>query len=183
MFDPYPFSDSFLKQMAFYLRSTSQVWYVEFDQTPRLNPRDSTLRETIRISLQLIDKLPYGIDCNVEIWGIQLKQLGIFFLPDALFLETETHCRHVLFQSINMQYSDRHYNQPDSVPSDAPVLGKTWLHMTVKGKPDMRYKHNPEVTIVRYGIIQYPRQLGRTGRRLARVNPSKARHGAHEFRE
>jgi len=32
-------------------------------------------------------------------------------------------------------------------------------------------------------LLQYPRQLGRTGRRLARVNPSKARHGAHEFRE
>jgi len=30
---------------------------------------------------------------------------------------------------------------------------------------------------------QYPRQLGRTGRRLARVNPPKAGHGTHELRE
>ena len=30
---------------------------------------------------------------------------------------------------------------------------------------------------------QYPRQLGRAGRRLARVNPPKAGHGANEFRE
>ena len=30
---------------------------------------------------------------------------------------------------------------------------------------------------------QYPRQLRWAGRRLARVNPAKAGHGTHEFRE
>lgn len=41
------------------------------------------------------------------------------------------------------------------MPSEAKIVGKTWLYSTKNGSPDMRYSYNPPIWKIEYGVLKF----------------------------
>ena len=54
------------------------------------------------------------------------------------------------FRDIKIGHSDQNFIECESVPRNTIIVGKTWKYVNANGKPDKRFKDNPEYPIALY---------------------------------
>ena len=107
-----------------------------------------------RSPLRLVKDLPNGIDTNVEIISLKADDISISFLPDALLLAKNKDLKAIDYKDLRVDLRAEDFKEEGKVAKDARVLEKTYKHANKDGSPDKRYKDNPEVSLVEYGILQ-----------------------------
>ena len=107
-----------------------------------------------RSPLRLVKDLPNGIDTNVEIISLKADDISISFLPDALLLAKNKDLKAIDYKDLRVDLRAEDFKDEGKVAKDARVLEKTYKHANKDGSPDKRYKDNPEVSLVEYGILQ-----------------------------
>ncbi|WP_105301409.1 DUF4236 domain-containing protein [Anaerococcus marasmi] len=107
-----------------------------------------------RSPLRLVKGLPKGIDTNVEIISLEADDISISFLPDALLLEKNKDLKAIDYKDLRVDLRAEDFKEEGKVAKDARILEKTYKHTNKDGSPDKRYKDNPEVSLVEYGILQ-----------------------------
>lgn len=107
-----------------------------------------------RSPLRVVKGLPNGIDTNVEIISLKTDDIMISFLPDALLLQKNKDLKAIDYKDLSVDLRAEDFKEEGKVAKDARVLEKTYKHSNKDGGPDKRYKDNPEVSLVEYGILQ-----------------------------
>ena len=54
------------------------------------------------------------------------------------------------YRDIKIGHSDQNFIESESVPRNTKIVGKTWKYVNANGKPDKRFKDNPEYPITLY---------------------------------
>lgn len=107
-----------------------------------------------RSPLRLVKGLPNGIDTNVDIISLKADGISISFLPDALLLAKNKDLKAIDYKDLRVDLRAEDFKEEGKIAKDARVLEKTYKHANKDGSPDKRYKDNPEVSLVEYGILQ-----------------------------
>lgn len=107
-----------------------------------------------RSPLRIVKGLPNGIDTNVEIISLKTDDIMISFLPDALLLQKNKDLKAIDYKDLKVDLRAEDFKEEGEIAKDARILEKTYKHANKDGSPDKRYKDNPEVSLVEYGILQ-----------------------------
>lgn len=107
-----------------------------------------------RSPLRIVKGLPNGIDTNVEIISLKTDDIMISFLPDALLLQKNKDLKAIDYKDLKVDLRAEDFKEEGEIAKDATILEKTYKHANKDGSPDKRYKDNPEVSLVEYGILQ-----------------------------
>ncbi|MFO3717345.1 DUF4236 domain-containing protein [Anaerococcus sp. ENR1011] len=111
--------------------------------------------------MRIIDRTPINfykgtdeaIEANVDTYTLDAGKLKLIFLPDAIFIKQNGKLAAVSFKEIDINLATALFLEDSKIPNDATVLGKTYAHTNKDGSPDKRYKDNPEMTLVEYGVL------------------------------
>jgi hypothetical protein len=101
---------------------------------------------------QISKKLPRYISTNIDVWSINSPRLILSFFPDQLLVRINEKYESIAYQDLTFHF---HPSSPTVLsgnpPPDAEVVNRIWLYSRKDGGPDLRYKHNPLLPVVRYG--------------------------------
>ena len=107
-----------------------------------------------RSNLSIGKNLPKGLETNVEVINQKSDDFFLYFLPDALMLEKNGKVKAIDYKDLKIDLRAEDFKEEGEIAKDATILEKTYKHANKDGSPDKRYKDNPEVSLVEYGILQ-----------------------------
>lgn len=118
--------------------------------------------------MRIIDRTPINfykgtdeaIETNVDIYTLDAGKVKLIFLPDAIFIKQNGKLAAVSFKEIDINLATALFLEDSKIPNDSTVLGKTYAHTNKDGNPDKRYKENPELTLVEYGVLSLTKNPG-----------------------
>lgn len=118
--------------------------------------------------MRIIDRTPINfykgtdeaIEANVDTYTLDAGKLKLIFLPDAIFIKQNGKLAAVSFKEIDINLATALFLEDSKIPNDSTVLGKTYAHTNKDGNPDKRYKENPELTLVEYGVLSLTKNPG-----------------------
>ncbi len=65
------------------------------------------------------------------------------------------------YDQIEISVDNTSYMEEASLaPKDSEIIDKTWLFTTKNGSPDLRYSHNPQMLILKYGVVEIKTPIG-----------------------
>lgn len=82
-------------------------------------------------------KGPPHLSSNIAIPALRSTGRSVYFLPDRMLVRDRNTYADVAYAALDVDSSDERFIEDDS--SDAPVVGRTWKYVNVKGGPDRRY--------------------------------------------
>lgn len=95
---------------------------------------------------------PY-FQCNVSIPTLPAGRQRLYFLPDRILVWGTNGVGAVGFDQLDVSSGEQQFIEPDGVPGETRVVGKTWRFVNKKGGPDRRFNGNREIPIVLYESI------------------------------
>ena len=118
--------------------------------------------------IKIIDRTPINfyrgtdenIETNVEVYTLDAGTVKLIFFPDAIFIKQNGNIAAVSFDEIDIDLSKSLFLEEGNIAKDASVVGKTYAHTNKDGSPDKRYKENPEMNLVEYGVLSIFTQPG-----------------------
>lgn len=124
------------------------VWLVE-----GIEADDDRNLITARKELKIKDGLPGDLSTNVKVHSLVAGDLTLSFLPDALLINKNGANKALDYKDLEVDLRSENFLEEEQI-SDATLIGKTYLHINKDGGPDKRYKDNPEVNLVEYGVLE-----------------------------
>jgi hypothetical protein len=108
-----------------------------------------------QIGGEMVDETPFIT--NIErAFKISNRNSLVMFLPKHLFLYSNGAFNgFIKNENVHIDYQNVGYIQPDDYGDGAEIVGTTYLHTNMNGSPDMRYRDNPRIPIVKYSIITF----------------------------
>lgn len=85
-----------------------------------------------RVTVKAIKKCPYFIKTNIEPFGLKMKGQSLLFFPDKLLIVKGLKIGAVKYEDIQLGLGTSNFLEDEQVPSDAKVVGKTWLKVNKK---------------------------------------------------
>jgi hypothetical protein len=128
------------------LKQSQYIWSLTQGQTPAL------------VGIQS----PPLIVTNVDVWAISILNWKMFFMPDSIYVFTNGTYSIVPYEDLRFSYSEQRVYAVHGHPQDATVVDRTWAHTRKDGYPDRRYKYNPSIPIVLYGLVKLESRSGWT---------------------
>ena len=64
------------------------------------------------------------------------------------------------FCDVSLKFVSTEFTEPDILPADAKVIGKTWAKSNKDGTPDRRFANNYQIPVVLYGSLLFSTQDG-----------------------
>ena len=124
------------------------VWLVE-----GIEADDDRNLITARKELKIKDGLPGDLSTNVKVHSLVAGDLTLSFLPDALLINKNGINKALDYKDLEVDLRSENFLEEEKI-ADATLIGKTYLHVNKDGGPDKRYKDNPELYLVEYGVLE-----------------------------
>lgn len=97
---------------------------------------------------------------RVEVFHVRLRNETMYFLPDMILVQQKRKFGSVAYENLQTAHSVTRFNEEQSVPSDARVVGTTWRYVNKNGGPDKRFNNNRQIPVVQYGEVAMTTQSG-----------------------
>lgn len=107
----------------------------------------------MRVPCKSTTKLPFPFVSNEDALCFKYKNETLIFLPDKFFIIKGGKIGALNYCDVTSTISSIRFVESQGVPSDAKVVGKTWLYVNKSGGPDKRYKDNREFPMCLYGEL------------------------------
>lgn len=108
---------------------------------------------TDRLELRVKEGLKEGISTNVKTYSLIAGDLTLSFLPDALLINKNGVNKAIDYKDLEVDLRSENFLEEERV-ADATFIEETYLHTNKDGSPDKRYKENPVLNLVEYGILE-----------------------------
>lgn len=131
------------------MNKNEKFWQIMSEDAIDKKVSGGASRGVTRIPVKAINKVPYFIKPNVTPFGLQLKDKQLFFLPDKLLVISKKQIGAINYAEIGMGLGVTNFVETDPVPKDARIISQTWLKVNKNGTPDMRFKDNRQIPVVR----------------------------------
>ncbi len=106
-----------------------------------------------RRSVTLGLSLPRRVECNLAVPALPAGRQTLYFFPDRLLVYDSNGVGAVPYADLEASSSQVRFREDSGVPSDADVVGTTWVYVNRNGGPDRRFRNNREIPIVLYGQL------------------------------
>lgn len=107
----------------------------------------------------------------------------IFIYPTFLIIISNTkEFGLVDLRELKLIYNDNHFIETENIPSDSEVINYTWFKTNKDGTPDLRFKENYKLPVIKYGSIKFYSDKGLNEEYMF-SNYLKAQKFANEFNE
>ena len=144
------------------LAGAEKLWHVTSQTSTndwRRNGGSSELDNRVAATLAL--QAPLFVQANVTPFCLQLQAKHLAFLPDGIwvFSETDTNdkstgsYRVYMYSDVSLEYETLSFHESGNVPSDTQVTGHIWQYVNKDGSPDRRFRDNYQLSICEYGGI------------------------------
>lgn len=110
--------------------------------------------------VQVAVQTPPLIVTNVDSWAVSVRNSRMFFMPDGIYIFAAGTYSSLQYEELKLSYGEQRVMTAHGHPSDAAVVDRTWLHTRKDGYADLRYKYNPSIPIVVYGVITMEASAG-----------------------
>lgn len=127
---------------------SDKVWLVD-----GLLADDDRSTITARKELKIKEGLAGDLSTNVKVYSLVAGNLTLSFLPDALLINKNGVNKAIDYKDLQVDLRSENFLEEEKV-ADATLIDKTYLHSNKDGSPDKRYKDNPEVNLVEYGVLE-----------------------------
>lgn len=124
------------------------VWLVE-----GIEADDDRNLITARKELSLKEGLAGDLSTNVKVYSLVAGNLTLSFLPDTLLINKNGVNKAIDYKGLQVDLRSENFLEEEKI-ADATLIDKTYLHSNKDGSPDKRYKDNPEVYLVEYGVLE-----------------------------
>lgn len=88
-----------------------------------------------------------------ELQSISVQDKKIVFLPDIIAVFQNGKWVAIEWHKFKIESDTTIFMEANNVPTDAFILGHTYLHPNKDGSPDKRYANNPQIAKCLYSII------------------------------
>jgi hypothetical protein len=143
------------------LASSVCVWHVVSQAQNwdwKRNAGASSILTRKRIAIR--PACPPFIKTHIEVYGILLDSMQLFFLPDQILVFQGGKYSAVSYGALQAHASPTRFIEDANVPSDSAIVGRTWQYVRKDGGPDLRFSNNRQIPIVQYGYIEIASQSG-----------------------
>lgn len=127
---------------------SDKVWLVD-----GLLADDDRSTITARKELKIKEGLAGDLSTNVKVYSLVAGDLTLSFLPDALLINKNGVNKAIDYKDLQVDLRSENFLEEEKV-ADATLIDKTYLHSNKDESPDKRYKDNPEVNLVEYGVLE-----------------------------
>ena len=97
---------------------------------------------------------------NIDYPVIPVGRQKLALMPERILVFDTQGVGAVSYQDLNLEVTESHFIEEESLPSDAEVIGSTWKYVNKKGGRDRRFNDNYEIPIARYETIHFRSQSG-----------------------
>jgi hypothetical protein len=94
--------------------------------------------------------VPPWVEANVPVPTIKSRGQTFYFLPDGLLVYDGSGVGHLSYRDLQIGASTSTFIATHP-PSDAEIVGQTWMHPNKNGGPDSRFANNFPIPLCRYG--------------------------------
>jgi hypothetical protein len=99
------------------------------------------------------------VEANVPIPTIGNAGQTLYFLPDGMVVYDHSGIAQVSYTDLQVRASSTRFVE-EQPPSDATIVGHTWLHPNKDGGPDARFASNRQLAICEYGQCSFASRSG-----------------------
>jgi hypothetical protein len=157
--------------------SCERVWQIPIERLQtdwKRNAGASTTVERKRISLGA--GFPALIKSNIDFLRLTLANESIYFIPDAVLIIAGNSVAALRYDDLEIVCRRIRFIEDGRPPSDAQVVGESWLYVNRDGGPDRRFGNNRKLPICLYSEMDFKSGSGLNDR----INCSRL-NGAEEF--
>jgi tellurite resistance protein len=94
------------------------------------------------------------IRANLELWGASAGSTRLFFLPDGLLVSEGKTFALWPYEQLAVRAAPVDVKGEGPQPNDAPVIRMGYRYEVRAGGPDLRYRDNPAIPVLRYGQVE-----------------------------
>lgn len=145
------------------LRASGMIWdvtaaFLTNQVAERTTAATRVDRTPVRLSETASDLL------NTKWQGLKFDNANgedIFVYPGfAMMRERGRDFALIDLREVEIDYSERHFQEEERVPRDTVIIGHTWAKTNKDGSPDRRFKDNYQIPVVRYGRLAIRSRTG-----------------------
>lgn len=134
-----------------HLIGTDSIWHVAAEGNDHNWKRNGGAtriqnRNSIRPSLSS----PRVVKSNIDVPGVAVGKQVLHFFPDRVLVVDSAQIGAVEYSQLQLDVQSMRFVEDGRVPSDAKVVGHTWLHPNRNGGPDRRFSNNKQLPICAY---------------------------------
>jgi len=98
-------------------------------------------------------KAPRVLTTNIAVPTISHDRQALLFLPDRILVRSFDDWSDVDYQYVRVTCTRQRVIEYEQPPRDGTQVDTTWQFVNVRGGPDRRYRHNPQLPIMEYGHL------------------------------
>jgi len=145
-----------LKVAADELSRTHAVWNVLSSRPTANLKRNGAARTTIdRQPARFTTRNPPFLATGVQSLSFIVNDRWITFLPDAVLVWQTGSYQAISYSRLHVSDSELRFVETEKIPADSKVVSYTWQFSNRDGGPDLRFKSNRQIPIVRYHQIVF----------------------------
>lgn len=134
------------------LEDAEGLWHVPPEDRLRDRPASKPVR---RDAIRPAVGTPRVLRTNLDAPLLTLGRRRLFFFPDRLLVFDGDRVTAVPYGDLVVEIATTECVDEQRVPRDAQVVGHTWRHVDLNGKPDRRFKDNPQLPVALYETIHF----------------------------
>lgn len=137
------------------LAQCSSIWHVNLaiaTHDARRNAGASTLLN--RTPTRSVRGARLDFETNLDPWSIPFGSQQLLFLPDRLLLCSESgRVAAFAYEHLVATAEETKFIEEGPTPRDGEMLSWTWRFVCLDGTPDLRFRDNRKIPVLRYGEI------------------------------
>ncbi len=146
------------------LSHAQKIWDItSYRNTDQYHERTVATRSLTRTPVSFYNKSLDFINTSYDALVLQNANGGDLYIYPGFVIVKENSSKDfgiVDLKNIKFLYSDSHFIEEETVPSDSENVGYTWKYCNKNGSPDRRYSNNYQIPIQCYGEIAISSEEG-----------------------
>jgi hypothetical protein len=90
------------------------------------------------------------IKTNIPVFALFIGNQTLYFFPDRLLVFDRTGVGAISYSDLLLSVSQCRFVESETLPTDAEVVGSTWLYVNNDGGPDLRFRNNRKLPVALY---------------------------------
>ncbi|GAA4327239.1 hypothetical protein GCM10023115_24900 [Pontixanthobacter gangjinensis] len=143
------------------LMNCKQIWDIT-NAVPNQDNRSKASSNITRLPTQIgYRKLPFLNTVYEAMWFQNKNGSDIYIYPGfAAFFDSKKNFGLLELDKLYLTYDYTNFLETERIPKDSKIVGETWNKVNKNGTPDLRFKDNFKISIVRYGELTFKSQTG-----------------------
>ena len=143
-----------LKEVLILLSNNKKMWQINSSIKVNTKYNAGAGNNVERNNAFITTKLPWYINTNIDIYGLNLKNEKMLFTPDRVIIfRTLRKAFGCKYNDMFIGISTTRFVESERVYSDTEIVDYSWLYSNKSGCRDLRFSNNRKFPVCNYGKL------------------------------